>query len=58
LFIARGLDDVTIAEVAAAADVSVNTVFNYFSTKEDLLFGACAMACCAACRTSGCKPSC
>ncbi|MGP3958116.1 TetR/AcrR family transcriptional regulator [Nonomuraea sp. 3N208] len=36
LFMARGFDNVTVAEVAQAADVSVNTVFNYFSTKEDL----------------------
>jgi AcrR family transcriptional regulator len=36
LFMARGFDNVTVAEVARAADVSVNTVFNYFSTKEDL----------------------
>ncbi|MGP3935253.1 TetR/AcrR family transcriptional regulator [Nonomuraea sp. KM88] len=36
LFIAKGFDNVTVAEVARAADVSVNTVFNYFSTKEDL----------------------
>ncbi|GGO71639.1 TetR/AcrR family transcriptional regulator [Nonomuraea cavernae] len=36
LFLARGFDDVTVAEVARAADVSVNTVFNYFGTKEDL----------------------
>ncbi|MGN9839823.1 TetR/AcrR family transcriptional regulator [Nonomuraea sp. H19] len=36
LFMARGFDNVTVAEVAHAADVSVNTVFNYFSTKEDL----------------------
>jgi AcrR family transcriptional regulator len=36
LFMTRGFDDVTVAEVAQAADVSVNTVFNYFSTKEDL----------------------
>lgn len=36
LFMARGFDSVTVAEVARAADVSVNTVFNYFSTKEDL----------------------
>ncbi|MEU8394789.1 TetR/AcrR family transcriptional regulator [Nonomuraea sp. NPDC048892] len=36
LFLARGFDNVTVAEVAQAADVSVNTVFNYFSTKEDL----------------------
>jgi len=38
LFIGRGFDRVTVADVAQAADVSVNTVFNYFSTKEDLFF--------------------
>ncbi|MEW2354352.1 TetR/AcrR family transcriptional regulator [Spirillospora sp. NPDC029432] len=38
LFITRGFDNVTIADVARAADVSVNTVFNYFKTKEDLFF--------------------
>ncbi|MET9067118.1 TetR/AcrR family transcriptional regulator [Streptosporangium sandarakinum] len=37
LFLARGFDNVTVADVARAADVSVNTVFNYFATKEDLL---------------------
>src|SRR5215831_5156904 len=40
LFLERGFDDVTVAEVAEAADVSVNTVFNHFPTKEDLFFGA------------------
>ncbi|WP_329173165.1 TetR/AcrR family transcriptional regulator [Streptomyces decoyicus] len=38
LFMARGFDAVTIAEVAEAADVSVNTVYNYFPAKEDLFF--------------------
>lgn len=38
LFIARGFDAVTIAEVADAAQVSVGTVFNYFKTKEELFF--------------------
>ncbi|MFE3450050.1 TetR family transcriptional regulator [Nonomuraea sp. NPDC059194] len=36
LFMMRGFEQVTVAEVARAADVSVNTVFNYFGTKEDL----------------------
>src|SRR4051812_46091411 len=38
LFITRGFENVTVAEVADAANVSVNTVFNYFSTKEELFF--------------------
>ncbi|WP_067472162.1 TetR/AcrR family transcriptional regulator [Actinomadura hibisca] len=38
LFLMRGFDNVTVADVARAADVSVNTVFNYFRTKEDLFF--------------------
>ncbi|MEU9119945.1 TetR/AcrR family transcriptional regulator [Streptomyces sp. NPDC048506] len=37
LFVARGFDNVTIAEVAAAADVSVNTLYNYYEAKEDLV---------------------
>ncbi|MFD7549442.1 TetR/AcrR family transcriptional regulator [Streptomyces sp. NPDC059816] len=36
LFLERGFDAVTIAEIAHAADVSVNTVYNYFPAKEDL----------------------
>lgn len=38
LFIERGFDAVTVAEVAKAADVAVQTVFNHFPTKEDLFF--------------------
>jgi AcrR family transcriptional regulator len=38
LFLARGFDDVSVAEIADAANVSKMTVFNYFPAKEDLLF--------------------
>lgn len=36
LFAQKGFEQVTVAEIARHADVSVNTVFNYFRTKEDL----------------------
>ena len=38
LFAERGYDAVTVDEVAQAAEVSKKTVFNYFPTKEDLVF--------------------
>ncbi len=38
LFLARGFAAVTVADVARVADVSTNTVFNYFGSKEDLFF--------------------
>ncbi len=38
LFADRGFDNVTVAEVAEAAEVSLSTVFNYFPTKEDIFF--------------------
>jgi AcrR family transcriptional regulator len=38
LFVQRGFDHITVAEVAAAAGVSEKTVFNYFPTKEDLFW--------------------
>jgi AcrR family transcriptional regulator len=37
LFSRRGLDAVTIDEIAAAADVGKGTVYNYFTTKEDIV---------------------
>jgi AcrR family transcriptional regulator len=38
LFVERGFERVSVAEVARAADVSEATVFNYFPTKEDLVY--------------------
>jgi AcrR family transcriptional regulator len=38
LFVQDGFDNVPVAEVARAAEVSEATVFNYFPTKEDLVF--------------------
>ncbi|MFD5621890.1 TetR/AcrR family transcriptional regulator [Streptomyces yangpuensis] len=37
LFLERGFDAVSVADVAAAAEVSKPTLFRYFPTKEDLL---------------------
>ncbi|MFI6725041.1 TetR/AcrR family transcriptional regulator [Streptomyces sp. R-74717] len=36
MFLERGFDKVSVAEVAAAADISKPTLFRYFPTKEDL----------------------
>lgn len=37
LFLAKGFDAVSVAEVAAAAGISKPTLFRYFPTKEDLV---------------------
>ena len=38
LFADRGFEQVSVAEVAREADVAEATVFNYFPTKEDLVY--------------------
>jgi AcrR family transcriptional regulator len=38
LFAERGFEQVTVAEIARAAEVAEKTVFNYFPTKEDLVY--------------------
>ena len=38
MFAERGFDAVTIADIARQADVAVQTVFNHFTTKEELFF--------------------
>lgn len=38
LFAERGFDEVTLADIAEAAEVSVKTIFNHFGTKEELYF--------------------
>src|ERR1700744_1356818 len=38
LFMERGFDNVTVDEIAEAADVGRMTVFNHFPRKEDMFF--------------------
>ena len=38
LFVERGFEATTVADVAREADVAVQTVFNHFPTKEDLFY--------------------
>jgi AcrR family transcriptional regulator len=38
LFSERGFEDVTVAEIADAANISVKTLFSYVRSKEELLF--------------------
>jgi AcrR family transcriptional regulator len=39
LFAERGFDNVTVAEIADAANISVKTLFTYVRSKEELIFG-------------------
>ena len=38
LFAERGFEAVTVTDIAAGADVAVQTVFNHFATKEEIFF--------------------
>jgi AcrR family transcriptional regulator len=38
LFLERGFEAVTIAEIAQAAEVDAKTIYNYFPSKQDLVF--------------------
>lgn len=38
MFLVHGFDNVTVAQIAAASEVSQQTVFNYFMTKESMFF--------------------
>jgi len=37
-FLKKGFDETTIEEIAAAAEISPSTFFNYFSSKEEVVF--------------------
>lgn len=38
LFTEQGYEKTTVAEIAAAAEVSTKTLFNYFASKDDMVF--------------------
>ncbi len=57
LFAERGFEPVTIADIAARADVAVQTVFNHFPSKEDIFFADRAEWVGAAARAVRSRPS-
>ncbi|MFJ1702847.1 TetR/AcrR family transcriptional regulator [Kitasatospora sp. NPDC088346] len=57
LFVARGFDEVPVAEVAEAAEVSKMTVFNYFPRKEELFLDRVPEALTLLDRTVGDRPA-
>ncbi|WP_163513584.1 TetR/AcrR family transcriptional regulator [Fodinicola acaciae] len=40
LFLRQGYDETTVAQIAAAADVDPKTFFNYFGSKDEVVFAA------------------
>jgi AcrR family transcriptional regulator len=57
LFVERGYDQTTLAEIAEAAGVSTRTIFAYFPCKEDILFSALQSKCGALARALEERPA-
>ena len=57
LFVERGYDETTLAEIAEAAGVSTRTIFAYFASKEDILFSTLQAMCDALARALAERPA-
>jgi AcrR family transcriptional regulator len=57
LFVERGYEETTLAEIAEAAGVSTRTIFGYFAGKEDILFATLQNMCDAGARAVAERPS-